>query len=730
MRIAVPGCSMALLACLLLTTPAQAEPPPVEPISKAQTTFTIGNSFHWWIPDPLAKIAHDAGIKDHTHLGVSPIGGAWVSQHWNLAEDKNHAKKALRTGKVTLLTMGGMYLPDDGVEKFVRLGLEHNKDFRATLQAYWLPNDCYDPTLAIQKRNEKNDHNAFSGAELRRQHAPYFHATDELVRDINKKVGRPVLFVVPVGQAVIRLRERIIAGQVPDFKTQAELFHDDAGHPFEPIQVLSAYCHYAVIYRKSPVGLPVPYLLKGTGNPEYDKKGQGFSSWWYMRHPDPKTSGKELPEDVRLNRLLQELAWDTVTHHPLSGVYAGESSPTEAKDAAAAHKAWLRTLEAKAAPELKQVRDAVSYNSVVEQVKDPATRGGLALVARKGVAKPFWMATGTFSEFECYGKYKITFRLKCSDNTVKEKVCSIGVSGAVHGEQITREIKGTDFASADKYQDFSVELLRGDTTPFFYTLAYQGHADVSADTITSERIADTTDRELIEKLAAGRKLKADPVNRRIPRLLWVQGPYQGVYQELDPFATAIRELRIPYQTSNVDVPGRVAYDFPKDADALAKYSVVLLSDINPRALGFINRNMLQSWVEQGGTLLVTGGPHAFGKGQTKGTVLEDLYPVQVSADDLVEGGPFQPGKDLPGTCPAYRGRAGSFLIHQTTTKPGASIALQCKGSPLLAYQKVGKGTVAVFMGTAVETDLKVQPFWSEPDWAPWSKQFLSALMLD
>jgi len=31
-------------------------------------------------------------------------------------------------------------------------------------------------------------------------------------------------------------------------------------------------------------------------------------------------------------------------------------------------------------------------------------------------------------------------------------------------------------------------------------------------------------------------------------------------------------------------------------------------------------------------------------------------------------------------------------------------------------------------GTALENDLKVRPFWSEPDWARWSAQFLSALV--
>jgi len=720
---------MMVLVLLLLVAPAHADAIPAEPISKGQRIFTVGNSFHWWVPGPLAAVAVDAGIKDHLHFGVSALGSSRVIQHWELPDDKNYARKALRNDKIDVLTMCGMYPPDEGVEKFVLMGLQHNPNFRATLQEFWLPNDCYDPTLSRQLRLEKNDHDAFSGAEMRRQHAPYFKGMDDLVRGINEKVGRPVVFVVPTGQAVIRLREKIIAGQVPDFKTQTDLFHDDAGHPFEPIQVLASYCHFAVIYRRSPVGLPVPYLLKGTGNPKYDKEGQGFSTWWYARHPDPNTSGKATPEDERLNHLLQELAWDTVIHHPLSGVYVGQSSEAEAQDAAASHKAWLHKLQAKAAPEQKRTVDAVSFNSNVDQVKDPATRCGWALQARLNIAKPAFMCTGTFSTFECFGKYRVTFRLKCSNNQVNENVCAIGVSGATRGEMATRMFKGTDFASPDKYQDFSVDLLRGDSQPYFYTLAYLGHADVAADTFTSERIADTTDRELIEKYSGGEKPRLTPPDRSDRRLLWVQGLYQGVSQELDPFAAAIKELKLPCQISTMDTVGRTVSDFPKDADGLSQYALVVLSNVNPRALGFLGREMLKDWVEQGGTLIVTGGPNAFGKGQTRGTVLEDLYPIQVRPDDLVEGGSFESsGGVLPTGCPAFEGKAGSYLMHQTTARQDAQVVLQCHGNPLLAYQKVGLGKVVVFTGTAVENDLKVRPFWSDPDWARWSAQFLSAVV--
>jgi hypothetical protein len=59
------------------------------------------------------------------------------------------------------------------------------------------------------------------------------------------------------------------------------------------LQVLATYCHFAVIYRRSPVGLPMPAALKK--KPEWDDN---------------------------LNRLLEKLAWDAVIRHPMSGVFA------------------------------------------------------------------------------------------------------------------------------------------------------------------------------------------------------------------------------------------------------------------------------------------------------------------------------------------------------------------------------------------------------------------------
>jgi hypothetical protein len=265
---------------------------PVSPVTQGQRVFTCAHSFHAFVYPILTEMAKAAGIPDHQPAGWSRIGGSRVIQHWDVAEEKNEAKKTLRAGKVDVLTLSPIWLPDEGIEKFARLGFEHNPEIRVTVQEFWLPNDTYHPVYPLETRKNV-DHNATVIGELRKQQALYDHDIEEFVRGLNQRLGKDVVLVVPVGEAAVTLRENLVAGQAPGLKAQWDLFRDSWGHAQPPLQVLSAYCHFAVIYRRSPVGLPVPSAL---------------------------ASVQGLTEKDQLNRLLQEIAWDTVTHHPLTGV--------------------------------------------------------------------------------------------------------------------------------------------------------------------------------------------------------------------------------------------------------------------------------------------------------------------------------------------------------------------------------------------------------------------------
>ena len=276
-----------LLSFLLSISSARAAE--VSPPPPGLKVLTAGHSFHVWMPPLVAEMAKAAGIQGHEQLAISSIGGSKVIQHWELPPEKNKAKPVLASGKAELFTMAPTFLPDPGIENFVKLGLEHRADLRFTLQQNWVPYE--DPAIWLSRTRPKSvDRDGKTVAQLRAMHEPYFAMIEGHVKELNARIPGARIAVVPSGEAVLALRAKVIAGEAPGVRTQSELFTDVLGHPGPQIRVLSAYCHYAVMYRRSPVGLPVVSQLT------------------------------KLPEAEKLNRLLQEIAWKAVTEHPLSGV--------------------------------------------------------------------------------------------------------------------------------------------------------------------------------------------------------------------------------------------------------------------------------------------------------------------------------------------------------------------------------------------------------------------------
>ncbi len=277
------------------------------PLTKGASIYACHHSYFVPVPPILTELANAGGFSDQNILGDHMIGGSKSIQHWESHDaEMSKGRDELTAGKVDVLILTPVYLPDDGIEKFAQLGFEHNPDLRVTIMEARAPFDVYNPTLydrgyqpqpgepPMMTRPAKVDHNAATGEGLRKMMEYYVRTMNEHIVALNKKLGKQVIFVVPMTEAVVALREKIIAGQAPGLKVQEDIFSDELGHPKPPLAVLEAYCHYAVIYRKSPVGLPVPTALTKAGIPAE-----------YLG---------------ALNRLLQELAWNAVVNHPLSGV--------------------------------------------------------------------------------------------------------------------------------------------------------------------------------------------------------------------------------------------------------------------------------------------------------------------------------------------------------------------------------------------------------------------------
>jgi len=282
--------SLALVPVLLLASVASADD---DTKPAGQRVFYTGHSFHMFVPQRIEQMVKAAGIEGHKLVGTQGIGGSRVIQHWDLADDKNKAKPALMSGEVDVFTMAAhLQIPDDGITNFTELGLKHNPNLRLLVQESWYPYDGPpgengNPGKRIKDNAERDNAKV---ADLQAAMDDWRKKLEAQADELNKEHGKTAVFIVPVGEAVVKLRGLIIDGKYPGVAKQSELFTDPIGHGGGHIQAIASYCNFATIYRISPEGLN----LQGVTDDQ--------------------------------NAILQKIAWETVSAYPYAGIAKTESA--------------------------------------------------------------------------------------------------------------------------------------------------------------------------------------------------------------------------------------------------------------------------------------------------------------------------------------------------------------------------------------------------------------------
>ena len=284
---------LRLVLLLLTASAALAQRPAADPITpEGLRVFYASHSLMWYVPEPLGELAVAAGIEGHKLVGLQKIGASRTLQHWDLPEAGNEARKALESGEVDVFVMSPIQFPDEGIENFVKLGLKHNPGMRFMVQLSWgggdtdnqdFPKGSWDPV-----DREKTP------AQLKKLYVRNIEAGEAQAADINKRhgKGKTIMTLVPTAQALVELRTRIQRKRIAGLNRQGELFVDPA-HPSPPLEALNTYLHFAILYGRSPVGLPVVSTLKNAKRDEWNDK---------------------------LNRELQEIAWETASAYPPGGI--------------------------------------------------------------------------------------------------------------------------------------------------------------------------------------------------------------------------------------------------------------------------------------------------------------------------------------------------------------------------------------------------------------------------
>ena len=242
-----------------------------------------------FVPPRIDQLAASAGLSNHRTVGAQGIGGSRVIQHWDLNNGDNKARAVLTSGELDVFTMAcHIQVPDQGIDNLVDLGLKHNSKLRLFVQASWMPWDI----VSLEKRLSDNaERDATDLAALQTATDVWRTKLEAQIDELNKRHNQTAVFIVPVGDAVNELRRQIKAGKFPGLASQVQLFRDPIGHGQGHVMALAAYCNYAAIYQRSPVGLKL------------DERGINDEH----------------------HALLQRIAWETVSKYSHSGVKPDKS---------------------------------------------------------------------------------------------------------------------------------------------------------------------------------------------------------------------------------------------------------------------------------------------------------------------------------------------------------------------------------------------------------------------
>ena len=181
----------------------------------------------------------------------------------------------------------------------------------------------------------------------------------------------------------------------------------------------------------------------------------------------------------------------------------------------------------------------------------------------------------------------------------------------------------------------------------------------------------------------------------------------GFYANFFRFKEMFPEL----QFTTLPVPPQGISDVPP-AVTIGEYRYIFMGDVNEEGVRPMLARLV-SYVQNGGTLVVGGGPFAYGCGGYTGTFLETILPVKTMPFDFL---PACSSDEDGRTAVAFEGCAAKlFWMQRDQVKPGAKVLLRTEaGDPLLVSWKYGKGRVFAFLGAPLGDEaLDGKAFWND-----------------
>ncbi len=210
------------------------------------------------------------------------------------------------------------------------------------------------------------------------------------------------------------------------------------------------------------------------------------------------------------------------------------------------------------------------------------------------------------------------------------------------------------------------------------------------------------------------------------QIWYVEGLMDDYYQ-----LSKVIDAAYQYNTSTLRDQNFISYGvtwrsrldgFPWDYDKLLSYDLIILGGAKREALGDTAMEMLQDYLQAGGSMLVLGGPMAYGNSRLDGTALADCLPVTFGNQPfgleclnnpeikVAAQAPFLENLD-------WKAAPRVKYLHKVEVKPWGRVILQVDGKPFLVVGEKGKQRIACILGAPMGSMEQGQlPFWQWNDW--------------
>lgn len=293
MIFALPVVLAALGAAALWLRPRRRLPPPPLAALPAPEgplkTYHLGHSLVG--RDMPAMLAQLAGHAFHSQLGWgASLGDHWKGEVNGFATENAHpahrpARAALESGGYDAVIFTEMVELKDAIRyhdsaarlaDWAQLARKANPDVRLYLYETW--HRLTDPAGWLER--------------IDADRAALWE--DLILGPAIAQAG--AIYMIPGGQVMAAAARAAEAGKLPGIANRQGFFSDDI-HLNDLGNWLIATTHFAVLYHRSPAGLPAR-LIRADGTP--------------ATAPGPEAA-----------RLMQELVWQVVTGYPLAGIAKG-----------------------------------------------------------------------------------------------------------------------------------------------------------------------------------------------------------------------------------------------------------------------------------------------------------------------------------------------------------------------------------------------------------------------